>query len=207
MAWRLRAVIIADHRRPIVIGASSLEVVSSKPLTAFAAWWCARKFRDGGRDRLSNVIHGHFRSIVAICSHWVSVHDFSRGLEHGDGRCDLGDRRSGTKWSSVSELAKLGRQSKTDLNLAVTYHVVVPFDRDEEGDLKPGPARAVMSPVIAERRARALVLEHVGAVAFSRTGNPVTGEFEDAAILVQFGEVDLDALSDWSPLRHQFANE
>jgi hypothetical protein len=27
----------------------------------------------------------------------------------------------------------------------VTYHVVVAFDRDEEGDLKPGEAQEVMS--------------------------------------------------------------
>ena len=77
----------------------------------------------------------------------------------------------------------------------MTYHVVVAFDRDAQGDLKPGEGREVMSPVVAERRARALVLEHAGAVAFSRTGNPATGEFQDAMILAQFGEVDLDALS------------
>jgi len=78
----------------------------------------------------------------------------------------------------------------------VTYHVVVAFDRDAEGDLKAGEGREVMSPVVAERRARALVLEHAGAVAFSRTGNPATGEFQDAVILAQFGEVDLNVLSE-----------
>ena len=40
-----------------------------------------------------------------------------------------------------------------------------------------------MSPIVAERRARALALEHAGALAFSRTGNPATGEFQDAVIL------------------------
>ena len=49
---------------------------------------------------------------------------------------------------------------------------------------------------MAERRARALALEHAGALAFSRTGNPATGEFEDAVILAQFGEVDLDSLAE-----------
>ncbi len=49
---------------------------------------------------------------------------------------------------------------------------------------------------MAERRARALALEHTGALAFSRTGNPATGEFEDAVILAQFGEVDLDSLAE-----------
>ena len=78
----------------------------------------------------------------------------------------------------------------------MTYHVVVAFDRNSEGDLKPGEAQEVMSPVVAERRARALALEHAGALAFSRTGDPATGEFKEAVILAQFGEVDLDSLSD-----------
>ncbi len=76
----------------------------------------------------------------------------------------------------------------------MTYHVVVVFDGDTEGDLQPSEAQEVMSPVVAGRRARALALEHAGALAFSRTGNPATGEFEEAVLLTQFGEVDLDSL-------------
>ena len=49
---------------------------------------------------------------------------------------------------------------------------------------------------MAERRARALALEHAGALAFSRTGDPATGEFQDAVILARFGEVDLDLLGE-----------
>ena len=78
----------------------------------------------------------------------------------------------------------------------MTYHVVIAFDRNAEGDLKPGEAREVLSPIIAERRARTLALEHAGAPAFSRTGDPTTGEFQEAVILAQFGEVDLDSLSE-----------
>jgi hypothetical protein len=78
----------------------------------------------------------------------------------------------------------------------VTYHVVIAFDRDAEGDLKPGEAREVLSPIVAERRARALPLEHAGALAFSRTGDPATGEFQDAVVLARFGEVDLDSLGE-----------
>jgi hypothetical protein len=76
----------------------------------------------------------------------------------------------------------------------VTYHVVIAFDRDAGGDLKPGEAREVLSPIVAERRARALAFEHAGALAFSRTGDPTTGEFQDGVILAQFGEVDLDSV-------------
>jgi hypothetical protein len=78
----------------------------------------------------------------------------------------------------------------------VTYHVVIVFDRDAEGDLKPGEAREVLSPVVAERRARTLAHEHAGALAFSRNGDPASGEFQDAVILARFGEVDLDSLGE-----------
>ena len=53
-----------------------------------------------------------------------------------------------------------------------------------------------LSPIVAERRARALALEHAGAWAFSRTGDPATGEFQDAVILARFGEVDLNSLGE-----------
>jgi hypothetical protein len=57
-------------------------------------------------------------------------------------------------------------------------------------------AQEATSSLAAERGSRALALKHVGAVAFSRTGDPSVGEFQDAVILAQFGEVDLDALSE-----------
>jgi hypothetical protein len=53
-----------------------------------------------------------------------------------------------------------------------------------------------MSPVLAERRARAVALEHAGGLAFSRPGDPTTGEFQAAVILAQFGEVDLNSLGE-----------
>jgi hypothetical protein len=80
--------------------------------------------------------------------------------------------------------------------LPVTYHVVIAFDRDAEGDLKSSEAREVMNPIVAKRRARALALEHAGTLAFSRTRDPTTGEFQDAVILARFGEVDLDSLGE-----------
>ena len=79
--------------------------------------------------------------------------------------------------------------------MPITYYVIVLFDRDAEGDLKPGEGREVPSSQAAIRAARSSVIGHSGAVAFSRTGDTATGEFEDAVILAQFGEVDLDALS------------
>ena len=47
----------------------------------------------------------------------------------------------------------------------------------------------------AEREARRMAATSPGAVAFARTGNPSTGEFDDAVVLRRFGEVpDLDKL-------------
>ena len=80
--------------------------------------------------------------------------------------------------------------------MAVTYYVVVPFDRNDEGDLSAGPAQEATSASSAERGARSLSIEHAGAVAFSRTGDPSTGDFQDAVILARFGEVDPNALSE-----------
>jgi hypothetical protein len=36
---------------------------------------------------------------------------------------------------------------------------------------------------------------HCGAIAFSRTGDPALGDFEDAVVLKTFGEVDTGLLS------------
>jgi hypothetical protein len=80
--------------------------------------------------------------------------------------------------------------------MSVTYFVVVPFDRDESGDLRPGPAHEATSAMAAERGARELAGGRAGAVAFSRTGDSVVGDFQDAVIIAQFGKVDLDALSE-----------
>ena len=33
---------------------------------------------------------------------------------------------------------------------------------------------------------------HVGAIAFSRTGDPATGDFKDARVIRKFGEVPKD---------------
>ena len=79
--------------------------------------------------------------------------------------------------------------------MAVTYYVIVLFDRNAEGDLAPGEGREVPSSHAAISGARSGVIGHAGAVAFSRTGDPGTGEFENAVILAKFGDVDLDALS------------
>jgi hypothetical protein len=80
--------------------------------------------------------------------------------------------------------------------VSVTYYVVVPFDRNEAGDLTAGEAKETPSAASAERQARVAAQAHAGAVAFSRTGDPSIGEFQDAVVLAQFGDVDLNALGE-----------
>jgi hypothetical protein len=63
----------------------------------------------------------------------------------------------------------------------VTYYVALPF---VASDASP-PARL---------KAEALARKpgHIGAVAFSRTGDPATGDFGDATVIRKFGDVPDD---------------
>jgi hypothetical protein len=63
----------------------------------------------------------------------------------------------------------------------VTYFVALPFVASEDGVAAGEPIECV-NPNAAVMRAEALARKegHVGAVAFSRTGDPATGDFSDA---------------------------
>jgi hypothetical protein len=80
----------------------------------------------------------------------------------------------------------------------VTYYVALPFLQDDTGGPVAGAAEECQSSSAALRRAELLskVAGCVGAVAFSRTGDPMMGEFGDAQCLRKFGNVpeDLSAL-------------
>ena len=80
----------------------------------------------------------------------------------------------------------------------VTYYVALPFVQDDSGTPAAGAAEECQSASGAVRRAEALARApgSVGAVAFSRTGDPLIGEFGDAQVIRTFGEVpdDLNAL-------------
>ena len=80
--------------------------------------------------------------------------------------------------------------------MAITCYVVVPFGRTEDGDLVPLEPMEALNSESARRRAQAALGKHVGAVAFSRTGDPDSGEFGDAMILATFGEVDKNLLGE-----------
>jgi len=76
----------------------------------------------------------------------------------------------------------------------VTYYVALPFLQDDDGSPVAGAAEECQSPTSALRRAEALsrAAGNIGAVAFSRTGDPMIGEFGDAKLLRKFGNVPDD---------------
>jgi hypothetical protein len=78
----------------------------------------------------------------------------------------------------------------------VTYYVALAFADSEEG-LVPREAIECTSAHAAVARAEIFSRKDgMGALAFSRTGDPSTGDFADAVLLHSFGNVptDLSAL-------------
>jgi hypothetical protein len=76
----------------------------------------------------------------------------------------------------------------------VTYYVAMPFLQDEGGSPVAGAAEECQSSSAAMRRAEVLsrIPGSIGAVAFSRSGDPMIGEFGDAQLLRKFGNVPDD---------------
>ncbi|MGH6682268.1 MAG: hypothetical protein ACREDL_25795 [Bradyrhizobium sp.] len=76
----------------------------------------------------------------------------------------------------------------------ITYYVAMPFVQDHSGSLVAGTAEECQNAAAALRRAELLARQpgHLGAVAFSRSGDPMTGEFGDARLLRSFGDVPED---------------
>lgn len=72
----------------------------------------------------------------------------------------------------------------------VTYFVALPFVFSDDG-VAAGEATECLSANAAVMRAEVLSRkpDHAGAVAFSRTGNPLSGDFSDATLLRKFGDV------------------
>jgi hypothetical protein len=76
----------------------------------------------------------------------------------------------------------------------ITYYVAMPFLQDDNGTPVAGTAEECQSSATALRRAEMLSRTpgHIGAIAFSRTGDPMMGEFGDAKLLRTFGHVPVD---------------
>ncbi|MGL3104883.1 hypothetical protein [Bradyrhizobium sp. BR 1432] len=71
----------------------------------------------------------------------------------------------------------------------VTYYVALPFVLADDG-VTAGEAVECLSANVAVMRAEALSRKpgHAGAVAFSRTGDPSSGDFGDSKIIRKFGD-------------------
>ena len=78
----------------------------------------------------------------------------------------------------------------------ITYYVAIPFLQDDNGSPVAGTAEECQSSTTALRRAEMLSRApgHIGAIAFSRTGDPMMGEFGDAKLLRTFGHVPSDLI-------------
>jgi hypothetical protein len=76
----------------------------------------------------------------------------------------------------------------------VTYYVALPFVQDDDGSPVAGNPEECQSSTTALRRAEMMskMPGSIGAVAFSRTGDPMIGEFGDAQLLRKFGNVPED---------------
>jgi hypothetical protein len=72
----------------------------------------------------------------------------------------------------------------------VTYYVALPFVTSDDG-VAAGEPTECFNPDAAVMRAEMLSRKegYVGAVAFSRTGDPATGSFRDAQVIRKFGDV------------------
>ena len=76
----------------------------------------------------------------------------------------------------------------------VTIHVVLGWKRDKRGRLVAEQAAEAPSARAAEARAQRYADAGGAAIAFSRTGDPVLGEWDEAVTLARCGDVPEEAL-------------
>lgn len=71
----------------------------------------------------------------------------------------------------------------------VTYYVVQTFERGRKGSLVADQPRQARDKAHCEYLAERLSETHVAVVAFSRTGEVETGDWDDAVIIAQYGQI------------------
>ncbi|WP_332717415.1 hypothetical protein [Pelagibacterium mangrovi] len=69
----------------------------------------------------------------------------------------------------------------------VTYYVVQSFKRGKRGALLPDQSRQARDQHHCEMLAERLAETCHAVVAFSRAGDPTTGDWEDAQLIAQYG--------------------
>jgi hypothetical protein len=115
------------------------------------------------------------------------------------------------RWSPISEHPIIPRLACQPISLlagllgslgghadraAVNALAGLPFVAADDG-VAAGEPTECFNPVAVVMRAEALSRKegHIGAVAFSRTGDPATGDFGDAKVIRKFGNVPDDLSS------------
>ncbi len=76
-----------------------------------------------------------------------------------------------------------------------TYYVAQPFEVSERGRVTAGQAQQASSAAQADRMARGFAASRGGGIAFSRSGDPATGDFDDAQVIGRYGHVPEEALA------------
>lgn len=76
----------------------------------------------------------------------------------------------------------------------ITYYVAMKIIQGDYGDVYASDAVECRSSAEAVRLAHRYAREALGAIAFSRSGDPALGEFEPAVILAKLGELPSDAM-------------
>jgi hypothetical protein len=69
----------------------------------------------------------------------------------------------------------------------ITYFVVQSFSQGKKGRIVPDQAIQAQSAEHAQRMAARLSSSRIGVVAFSRTGDPDAGEYDEAVVLASYG--------------------
>jgi len=138
------------------------------------------------RDRLLELSQDELDEMLGRSRHLGHARGCSCGSAEGTSSCRCPE--SGEHEETV--------EGKSEMS-EVTYYVALPFVAADDG-VVAGEAVECFNPNAAVMRAEALSRKpgHVGAVAFSRTGDPATGDFGDATVIRKFGDVpdDLSAL-------------
>jgi len=79
--------------------------------------------------------------------------------------------------------------------VGITYFVALPFIATDDGIAAGEPVECFnLSAAVTRAEALSRKEGHVGAVAFSRTGDPATGVLSDAKVIGKFGDVPDDLL-------------
>lgn len=80
--------------------------------------------------------------------------------------------------------------------MRVTYHVVLSFDPGSSPSrLTPNEPKEVPSEAAARRMVERLRTMKAGVIAFSRTGDPETGDWDEAQVIASYGRIPNEVLA------------